>query len=218
MPDVSSKKGLAVWVSRNCGYTNGAKLRLNVIKNLTQNGLKINLKHSCLSQQKPVLNYQELYQLLSHHKFYLAFENGYHCKDYITEKLWYNSLYVGTVPIVWGGLKKDYVRIAPSNSFIYYEDFNNTQELIDYLNYLDKNDSAYAEYFAWRKQYPCKFPLYQIHNPNERVYAEDVFYSNFINAYCSLSKMLQQNFNKTSKIIPSLEKFWYHSERRECFH
>ena len=39
-------------------------------------------------------------------KFYLAFENGYHCNDYISEKFWRNSLAFELVP----GKKNDFYR------------------------------------------------------------------------------------------------------------
>ena len=39
---------------------------------------------------------------ISHHKFYLAFENSIHCNDYISEKFWRNALSSGAVPVVYG--------------------------------------------------------------------------------------------------------------------
>ena len=217
IPDISMKTDLAIWVSSNCDLTNGAKSRLRTILDLKDKGLRMNLQHSCVQKPKVYISRKNFYQLLSQHKFYLAFENGYHCKEYVTEKLWINSYYTGAVPIVWGAAKEDYIRLTPPNSFIHYEDFKNPQELVNYLNYLDKNDTAYMEYFAWRKQYPCKFPLYQIHNSNERLLDEEHYHSQFFNAYCNLGKMLEQNLHISSKkIITSLNNFWFDPERPEC--
>ena len=42
---------------------------------------------------------------ISSHKFFLAFENTHNCKDYITEKLYVDSLKNGAVPIVYGARK-----------------------------------------------------------------------------------------------------------------
>ena len=53
------------------------------------------------------------------------------------------------VPIVWGAKKSDYE--VPEKSVIFMEDFESMDVLADYLEYLEKNDTAYLEYFQWRK-------------------------------------------------------------------
>ena len=85
-------------------------------------------------------------------KFYLSFENGLHCKDYISEKFWTNGLQRLLVPIVFGPTKEDVQAVAPKNSFIHTEDFSSPRDLVDYINYLDSNLTAYKEYFLWRKE------------------------------------------------------------------
>ncbi len=55
------------------------------------------------------------------------------------------------VPIVLGAYKEDYLDVAPPNSYINVDDFKSIEELADYLKYLDKNDTAYAAYFAWKE-------------------------------------------------------------------
>ncbi|XP_063294695.1 4-galactosyl-N-acetylglucosaminide 3-alpha-L-fucosyltransferase FUT6-like [Pelobates fuscus] len=89
---------------------------------------------------------------LSKYKFYLSFENSAH-EDYITEKLWYNALTSGTVPIVMGPSRKNYERFIPSHSFIHVDDFPSAQELAAYLLELDKDDQKYQQYFNWRAMY-----------------------------------------------------------------
>jgi len=84
------------------------------------------------------------------YKFYLAFENSYHCTDYITEKLWANALYSGAVPVVFGPHRDDVSAVLPPKSYIHVEDFESAEELVHFLNYLDKNVTAYAEYLRWR--------------------------------------------------------------------
>ena len=44
--------------------------------------------------------------------------------------------------------------MAPPNSYIHSEDFPSGAALVEYLDYLDKNDTAYLEYHAWRKMEP----------------------------------------------------------------
>lgn len=85
------------------------------------------------------------------HKFYLSFENALHCRDYVSEKLWRNAYMNLAVPIVYGPWKDDIVKRAPPHSLIFLEDFNSAKDLVSYLRYLDRNSTAYLEYFEWRK-------------------------------------------------------------------
>ncbi|EUB56139.1 Glycoprotein 3-alpha-L-fucosyltransferase A [Echinococcus granulosus] len=85
-----------------------------------------------------------------HYKFYLAFENS-NCRYYITEKVTVNALRNGMVPIVLGAYKEDYESVLPPYSYINVDDFKSISELVQYLLYLDRNDTAYAEYFAWKE-------------------------------------------------------------------
>lgn len=93
--------------------------------------------------------------LYNSYKFYLAFENS-NCDYYITEKYWriYNVDYlfrVNVVPIVRGAKLEHYQRIAPDNhSFIFADGFPSVKALAHYLNYLDRNATAYNEYFQWK--------------------------------------------------------------------
>ena len=88
---------------------------------------------------------------IQRHKFYLAFENSL-CVDYITEKYWRNSLERGLVPIVLGGAPYSPEQVIPG-SFINAADFDSVKDLADYLKYLDKNDTAYNQYFQWKTKY-----------------------------------------------------------------
>ena len=54
---------------------------------------------------KVTVNYYNLlytFDTWSQYKFYLAFENSFHCNDYLSEKFWRNALHEGAVPIVFG--------------------------------------------------------------------------------------------------------------------
>ena len=87
---------------------------------------------------------------LRSYKFYLALEST-QCDDYITEKFWDNCLLNGVVPVVYGGRKEAYDRLAPPRSFIHVGDFPSVRELADYLKMLDNRNDLYEEFFAWRK-------------------------------------------------------------------
>ncbi len=55
------------------------------------------------------------------------------------------------VPIVLGAYKEDYISTLPPQSYINVDDFRSIRQLATYLKYLDRNDTAYAAYFAWRQ-------------------------------------------------------------------
>ena len=141
------KTKLAVWAVSDCHKTPGATERLLYAKNLVKAGLKLDKFGGCFKNKQ---NSSSLVSLVQKHKFYLAFENSVHCPDYITEKFWRNSIKAGLVPIVWGPTKKDVLDVAPPHSFLHAEDFKSPQELVQRLNYLDKNYTAYMEYHKWR--------------------------------------------------------------------
>lgn len=50
---------------------------------------------------------------------------------------------MGLVPVVMGARPSDYTRLAPPNSFIHVEDFNDPQHLAEYLLLLDANSTLY---------------------------------------------------------------------------
>ena len=41
----------------------------------------------------------------------------------------------------------------PAKSFIDVRDFSSPRALAEHLSYLDANDTAYQEYFQWRRKY-----------------------------------------------------------------
>ena len=65
------------------------------------------------------------------------------------------------IPIVMGAYKEDYESTLPPHSYINVDDFKSIRELTDYLHYLDKNDTAYAGYLAW-KEYGSIYVSYQL--------------------------------------------------------
>uniref|UniRef100_H2YMW6 Fucosyltransferase n=1 Tax=Ciona savignyi TaxID=51511 RepID=H2YMW6_CIOSA len=149
---ISQKRYLVAWVVSNCVDTYGARRRFSLVHDLIQAGLHVQRFGRCFPETNfPSSTDDASFIFLSKYKFYLAFENAFHCKDYITEKFWRSGLYSGVVPIVWGPSKENIGRIAPKHSYIHVEDFPTLKALVTYLNYLNKNDTAYAEYFDWRK-------------------------------------------------------------------
>lgn len=90
---------------------------------------------------------QNLHCAMSHYKFVLAIENT-RTESYVTEKLYY-ALDVGAIPIYFGAPNvRDFV---PPHSFIDGYQFQNIQELADYVKKVAADPLLYAEYHGWRR-------------------------------------------------------------------
>ena len=65
----------------------------------------------------------------------------------MTEKF-FKVLEYDIIPVVLGS--GNYSKMAPTKSYIDATQFESPKKLADYLTYLDKNITAYAEYFEWK--------------------------------------------------------------------
>lgn len=160
------KSKMAVAVVSNCKASAGARVRVAFIKALLDQGLAVDKFGRCFANELPRSKEKRLYfsEFLFPYKFYLSFENAFHCKDYITEKFFSNGLSNFAVPVVWGAAKEDYMAVAPPNSFIHVDDFDTVEDLVEYLKYLDQNDDAYLQYLKWVYDPIEKFPQYYRRN------------------------------------------------------
>ena len=144
-----NKTRMVVWTSSNCDRTYWP--RWGLVREI-QKYVSVDVYGPCGDDKKTRSNCRRFDprcdQLISTYKFYLSFENG-ECEDYITEKVWYNALSNGVVPIVYGAPRKDYERLLPPNSFIYAGDFDTYESLGNYLNKLDRRPDLYKRYFEW---------------------------------------------------------------------
>lgn len=145
-PPLSRKRGLVAWV----------------VSNWDERQARVRYYHQ-LSQHVPVDVFGKggtrrpvpdvgLLHTVARYKFYLAFENSQHL-DYITEKLWRNSLLAGAVPVVLGPDRANYERFVPRGAFIHVDDFPSASALAAYLLFLDRNPAVYRRYFHWRRSY-----------------------------------------------------------------
>lgn len=89
-------------------------------------------------------------ETLKRYKFYVSLENSI-CEDYITEKYWKAAFDINAVPIVFG--LSFFKELAIPGSYIDASAFPTLNGLVEYIKYLDKNNTAYNEYFAWRQHY-----------------------------------------------------------------
>ena len=184
------KDKLIVWTVSNC-----AGKRFSYVNKLKQ-FVKVDIFGACSGQSCP-LHSGDCAKLLRSYKFQLAFENT-QCLDYVTEKYWGSPLEHGIVPIVMGGA--EYKEIAIPGSYIDVRDFSSIQALADYLLYLDKNNTAYNEYFHWKTKYQQGSCLRNGDITCLRHWTCDL---------CALAN----NASAKSKIYEHLEDFW---SRRQC--
>ncbi|XP_045620495.2 alpha-(1,3)-fucosyltransferase C isoform X1 [Procambarus clarkii] len=141
----ANKTKMAAWFVSNCNTMSGREKVVEKLRQwitVDQYGACGELK--CDRQQEaevcfPMLN--------SHYKFYLAFENSL-CQDYVTEKF-FNKLRLDVVPVVYG--LGNYSASAPPHSYIDALKFPTVKSLALYLIYLNNNDTAYNEYFRWKR-------------------------------------------------------------------
>ena len=142
------KDKLVAWSVSNCG-----KLRDEFVTKLLKY-IKVDIFGACANKfnqhESCPRGSQECNKKLQRYKFYLSFENSF-CIDYITEKYWENPLSNNIVPVVMGGAS--YERLAIPGSFINVVDFESVEALAKYLIYLNLNDTAYNEYFMWKRNF-----------------------------------------------------------------
>jgi len=189
---------LQLWVVSNCKATFGAARRMDYAQSLVDAGLPVHRYGGCFNNRE---KFSELTRAeLNSFKFYLAFENSQHCTDYITEKFWEMSLNSGRVPVVWGPLKRDVEKVAPTGSYIHTDDFQTPKQLVQYLLYLDKHDEEYRKFFSWRE------------NPDSRTIT-------LINSMSTIpEKFLCDKLQKATqkKVVDSVPDIIYGNERQEC--
>nr|XP_045624134.1 glycoprotein 3-alpha-L-fucosyltransferase A-like [Procambarus clarkii]XP_045624135.1 glycoprotein 3-alpha-L-fucosyltransferase A-like [Procambarus clarkii] len=138
-------------------------------------------------------------EALNDYKFYLAFENG-DCREYITEKVWWNALGKGAVPVVMGAPVQDYKKILPPNSFIHINDFPSPRHLAKHLMFLASNPEAYSKYHDWRSRY--------------RVLNEHGYFASQVFHYCRICEALNYN-DPAPKVYNNMEVFW--NKQTHCF-
>lgn len=142
------KDKLVSWMVSNCN----SHLRNSFVHEL-QKYITVDVFGSCsgkFGEPKSCPHGEACRNIIKQYKFYLSFENAL-CEDYITEKYWGRIGDENVIPIVLGGA--NYSKLAIPGSYINVMDFKTVKDLADYLHYLDKNNTAYNEYFSWRQKY-----------------------------------------------------------------
>ncbi|CAL4091029.1 unnamed protein product [Meganyctiphanes norvegica] len=178
----------------NCGGTNG---RWKYVK-LLQEQMQVDTYGGCGTLKCPG-HFTKDCPLLNQYKFYLAFENT-NCDEYLTEKVWWNAIEKGAVPVVLGSNKEVYKKLLPPGSFIYVEDFKTPKELAKHLSYVASNREAYNRYHAWRRKF--------------KVVNEHGYFASAVYHYCRICEALNYNDPRT-QVYNHLEDFWH--KDKHCY-
>jgi GR25 family glycosyltransferase involved in LPS biosynthesis len=119
------------------------------------------------------------------YKFAIAFENEDY-PGYVTEKICdiYKS---NCIPIYWGN--KEVLEDFNPKTFIYAKDFENFDELVEYIIKVDNDDELYASYF--KEPFFSNMWLDMLNDPYKTFYknlsdliiGKNNLYTNFINKY-----------------------------------
>ena len=217
---------VALLLLSNCGATSGARRRFKLVHAMSAAGIDIDRRGACFpgNPSAPVSrkHFKDLHRILPFigaYKFYLAFENSHHCRDYITEKLFINAFAAGSVPVVWGARRRDYAKLVPAHSCIFVDDFASVTALSGYLTYLAGNDTAYAEYFQWRKMderdafgYEQNTGMCQLCRLVNGINVDNLFLNNPL-----LSAVPLLGFPRKPRVVASLKEWVYGREEAECF-
>ena len=142
------KDKLVGWMVSNCQSP-----RRIIADKLLANDIDVTVLGKCGIQfgQRNPCESVNCESILKRCKFYLSFEN-INCIDYVTEKYWGHPFRYDMVPVVFGPRNYDSKTAIPG-SYINVRDFSSIKHLARYLKYLDKNDTAYNEYFQWKLRY-----------------------------------------------------------------
>lgn len=172
--------------------------------------------------------------LMNSYKFYLSFENSL-CDDYISEKYW--KLYkpqemfkVNLLPITRGATEEQFKKVTFPNSYLNAYDFKSPKELGETMSYLNRNATAFLEYFEWKrdlfKSLDTNYKLSKDHT-----FVEDIDKASFLansarSPFCKICERLHNETyinSKTNRVWKLSEWFgwktscWDQDEDRHFF-
>ncbi|EZA62444.1 hypothetical protein DMN91_004015 [Ooceraea biroi] len=194
----TSKTKLVAVMGSNCGGRNGRWSYVKALKSLLYDDLDI--LGRCLNGNRTACpgHFNRDCPILERYKFYLSFENS-NCREYLTEKVFWNAYDKFAVPIIMGASREDCWRLLPPRSFLHVDDFASADALANYLRYLDRDDERYLQYHDWRRRY--------------QVFNEHGYFGSASKHYCRICEALHYN-SIAPKVYTRLDQFW--SQQRDC--
>ncbi|XP_012283923.1 alpha-(1,3)-fucosyltransferase 7-like [Orussus abietinus] len=197
-PELAAKDRLVAILASNC---RGANARWSYVRELKSTlGDRLDVYGRCLGGNTTACpgHFFKDCAVLAAYKFYLAFENS-NCREYVTEKAFWNGYHKFSVPVIMGASKKSCESVLPPRSFLHVDDFDSPVDLANYLKYLDGRSREYYRFHEWRRYY--------------KVINEHGYFGSASKHYCRLCEALHYN-SPDEKIYHDLEAFW--SKERDC--
>lgn len=100
-------------------------------------------------------------------------------------------------------------------AFIHADNFDSAKSLADYLLYLDRNRTAYSEYFNWKRRIVRKFEK-MVENPNPDETILEVPYAEEIAPFCELCAKLHNDTYLNDVTKPTLKITDFFNPERDC--
>lgn len=151
---VKMKTKQVAWFVSHC---NTSSQREKYIQKL-QKYIPIDIFGACGENYCPTGSEECNTMLENDYFFYIAFENSL-CNDYVTEKFWRIRHFV--IPIVIS--EKNYLNVAPPDSFIAAEKYKSPKSLARALLAISRDPAIYLKYFEWNLDFwitPPTLPRY----------------------------------------------------------
>lgn len=203
--NINKKNKLVAIMGSNCSTKNSqrwlyVKNILNILLKLNDTNNQLDIIGHCLNGNKKICpgHFKKDCKYLNSYKFYLSFENS-NCDEYLTEKIYWNAYDKYSVPIIMGPTKINCQNLLPPHSYIHVDDFNTTNDLINYIIYLNNNYDKYIEYHLWRYYYD--------------VVNEHGYFGSSSKHYCRLCQAIIINDKTKTKVYNYVEDFW---NKKQC--
>jgi hypothetical protein len=84
--------------------------------------------------------------------FYLVFENS-KCRQYLTEKIFFNAYSKGAIPIILGPPVEDCEKLLPPNSFLHVDNYKTVEDLATDIKRISKSNETLLSYHQWRNNF-----------------------------------------------------------------
>lgn len=151
------------WIPSNLG----ASILYNVVNRLFSSSCPGGFKADC--------------KVMSKYLFYLVFENS-RCRQYISEKVFYNAYSKGAIPVILGPPLKDCNLLLPPNSFLHVDNYETPAELAEAIIRISKSQESLLSLHRWRNHF--------------KVANEHGFFGSRSYHYCRLCEALNYNTDK----------------------
>ncbi|CAG9786142.1 unnamed protein product [Diatraea saccharalis] len=127
--------------------------RMNYLKEL-QEHIDVTVYGQCSEDNKNSCpgHIREDCNVVNEYLFYLVLENS-QCRQYLTEKGFYNAYSKGAIPIIMGPPVEDCEKLLPPNSFLHVDDYPSPESLAKYIMTISKNDDYILAYHQWRNDF-----------------------------------------------------------------